>query len=214
MMLRDHASQRYYNCARRLLKAGLLVWNRFTARGAENVPATGGCIIVSNHASFLDPPIVGAGVRHRQVRFMARDTLFTGRFMGWLLPAIGVIPLDRTRGDIGALRQAIRLLKDGAVIGLFPEGTRTHDGHLQAPKGGIGFLIAKAGVPVVPAYISGSFRAYPRGARGIRPARVGIVFGAPLPPAELAALAAEENGYEKIAQLVMTHIAALRPASA
>ncbi|TAN38231.1 MAG: 1-acyl-sn-glycerol-3-phosphate acyltransferase [Verrucomicrobia bacterium] len=210
MMLKDHPSQPNYNIARRLLKAGLLVWNRFTARGAENVPATGGCIIVSNHASFLDPPILGAGVRHRQVRFMARDTLFEGRFMGWLMPSIGVIPLDRTRGDIGALRKAIQLLKAGAVIGLFPEGTRTHDGNLQAPKGGIGFLIAKAGVPVVPAYIAGSFRAYPRGARFIRPTNVSIIFGTPIPPAELAALATEENGYEKIAQLAMKHIAALR----
>jgi 1-acyl-sn-glycerol-3-phosphate acyltransferase len=211
-MLKDHPSQPSYNVARRLLKAGLLVWNRFTARGAENVPATGGCIIVSNHASFLDPPIISAGVRHRQVRFMARDTLFEGRFMSWFMPAVGVIPLDRTRGDIGALRKAIQLLKGGTVIGLFPEGTRSPDGNLQAPKGGIGFLIAKAGVPVVPAYISGSFRAYPRGARFIHPAKVSIVLGSPIPPAELAALAAEENGYEKIAQLVMTKIAALRPA--
>ena len=211
MMLNDHPSQPSYNIARRTLKAGLLVWNRFTARGAENVPVTGGCIIVSNHASFLDPPILGAGIRHRQVRFMARDTLFQGRFMRRLMPNLGVIPLDRTRGDISALRKAIQLLKSGAVVGLFPEGTRSPDGNLQAPKGGIGFLIAKAGVPVVPAYIAGSFRAYPRGARFIHPAKVSIIYGTPIPPAELAALAAEENGYEKIAQLVMTHIAALRP---
>jgi 1-acyl-sn-glycerol-3-phosphate acyltransferase len=211
MMLNDHPCQRAYNRFRRACKLGLLLLNRFSSRGSEHVPATGGCIICANHASFLDPPIVGSGVRHRHVRFMARDTLFEGRFMGWLLTSIGVIALDRTRGDISALRKAIQSLKSGSVIGLFPEGTRSPDGNLQEPKGGIGFLIAKAGVLVVPAYISGSFRAYPKGARFIRPTKVSIVYGPPIQPAEFAALAEEDDGYNKIARLVMTRIAALKP---
>lgn len=211
MMLRDHESQPTYNVFRRLLKIGMLAWNRFSARGAEHVPVTGGCIICSNHASFLDPPIVGVGIRHRQVRFMARDTLYGNRFMNWLLKRIGVIPLDRTRGDIAALRKAIQILKSGAVVGLFPEGTRSADGQLQEPKGGIGFLIAKAGVPVVPAYISGSFHAYPRGARFVRPTKVSIVYGPPIPPETLAHLAEADDGYEQIARFVMEKIAALRP---
>lgn len=210
MMLNDHPSQRSYNRFRRACKLGLVLWNRFTSRGSENVPATGGCVICANHASFLDPPVVGVGVAHRQVRFMARDTLFKGRFMGWLLPAIGVIALDRTRGDISALRKSIQSLKSGAVIGLFPEGTRSPDGNLQEPKGGVGFLIAKAGVPVVPAYISGSFQAYPKGARGIKPCKVSIVYGPAIQPGEFAALAEEDDGYNKIARLVMARIAALK----
>lgn len=211
MMLNDHPSQHSYNRFRRLCKIGLTVWNRFTSRGSEHVPAAGGCVICANHASFLDPPVVGVGVRHRQVRFMARDTLFRGRFMSWLLPAIGVIPLDRTRGDISALRKAIQSLKGGTVVGLFPEGTRSPDGQLQEPKGGVAFLIAKAGVPVVPAYISGTFRAYPKGARFIRPCKVSITYGPPISPAEVAALAEQDDGYAKIARLVMARIAALRP---
>ena len=212
MMLNDHATQPSYNVTRRALKFGLLLWNRFSTLGSENVPATGGCVICANHASYLDPPIVGVGVRHRQVRFMARDTLFDSPFLGWVLPRIGVIPIDRTRGDISALRKAIQTLKGGAVVGLFPEGTRTLDGNLQEPKGGIGFLIAKAGVPVVPAYISGNYRAYPKGARFIRPVKVSITYGAPIQPIEFAALAEQDDGYTKIAQLVMTRIAALKPA--
>ncbi len=211
MMLNDHPSQRSYNRFRRLCKCGLTLWNRFASRGSEHVPAAGGCVICANHASFLDPPVVGVGVAHRQVRFMARDTLFKGRFMNWLLPAIGVIALDRTRGDISALRNAIQSLKSGAVIGLFPEGTRSPDGQLQEPKGGVGFLIAKAGVPVVPAYISGTFRAYPKGARFIRPGRVSITYGPPITPAEVAALADQDDGYTKIARLIMARIATLKP---
>ena len=211
MMLNDHPSQRSYNRFRRLCLFGLTLWNRFCSRGSENVPATGGCGICANHASCLDPPVVGVGVGHRQVRFMARDTLFKGRVMSWLLPAIGVIPLDRTRGDISALRKAIQSLKSGAVIGLFPEGTRSPDGQLQEPKGGVAFLIAKAGVPVVPAYINGTFCAYPKGARFIRPCKVSITYGPPIAPAEVAALAEQDDGYTKIAQLVMARIAALQP---
>ncbi len=210
-MLKEDPSQPMYNVARRSLKLGLLLWNRFTSRGSENIPATGGCIVCANHASFLDPPIVGAGVRHRHVRFMARDTLSHNSFLGWWFPRIGIISLDRSRGDISALRSAIQTLKSGAVVGLFPEGTRSPDGTLQEPKGGIGFLIAKAGVPVVPAYISGSFRAYPKGARFIRPHKVSIVFGAPIQPAEYAALAKEDDGYTKIARFIMRRIAALQP---
>lgn len=210
MMLNDHPSQRSYNRFRRALKFGLIPWNRFTSHGSENVPATGGCVICANHSSFLDPPVVGVGVRHRQVRFMARDTLFQGRFMSWFMPAIGVIPLDRTRGDISALRSAIQSLKSGAVIGLFPEGTRSPDGNFQEPKGGVGFLIAKSGVPVVPAYISGTFKAYPKGARFIKPCKISITYGPPIPPAELAALAKEDDGYTKIARLIMSRIAALK----
>ena len=209
MMLNDHPSQQSYNRFRRLCKFVLVLWNRFTSRGSENVPATGGCVICANHASFLDPPVVGVGVGHRQVRFMARDSLFKGRVMNWLLPAIGVIPLDRKRGDISALRKAIQSLKSGAVIGLFPEGTRSPDGQLQEPKGGVAFLIAKAGVPVVPARISGTFRAYPKGARFIRPCKVSITYGPAIAPAEVAALAEQDDGYTKIAQLVMARIAAL-----
>ena len=212
MMLKEDESQPSYNIFRRLLKIGFLLWNRFSAHGSENVPATGGCIVCANHTSYLDPPVMGVGIRHRQVRFLGRDTLYKSRLLNWILSNIGVIPLDRTRGDIAALRKAIQILRSGAVIGLFPEGTRSPDGTMQAPKGGIGFLIAKAGVPVIPAYISGTFHAYPRGARFIRPAKITITYGPPIPPETFIHLAEFDDGYEQIARLVMEKIAALRPA--
>jgi len=204
---------RVYRGTRWLVRRLLRLWNRFESRGSAHVPAAGGCVIASNHASFLDPPVVGVGVPHRVVRFLARDTLFRKPVLRWYLPALGVVPLDRQRGDVGALRQAIRLLQDGAVVGLFPEGTRTADGRLQAPKGGIGFLIAKAGVPVVPAYVDGTFRAWPRHGRGIKPVKITVRYGPPIPPADLAALAGQEDGYVQIGRLVMDRIAALKPSA-
>lgn len=182
---------------------------RFQAHGAENVPAIGGCIIVSNHASMLDPPAVGCGVWHRHVRFMARETLFGNRVTRWWCRAVGVVPLDRTKGDIAAMRTALGILKTGGALSLFPEGTRTRDGRLQSGKGGIGFLIAKGGVPVVPAYVSGTFEALPKGARKIQRRPVAVVYGPPIMPAELVELLTRTTRYQDIADLVMARIAAL-----
>jgi len=200
-----------YWLARFTVLVGLKVWNRFKRIGNENVPTRGGCIIAANHASFLDPPAVSSGVTSRVVRFMARDTLFAGRFKNWLFHGMQCIPIDRTKGDVSALRKAVALLKEGHCLAFFPEGTRSVTGELQPAKGGLGFLVAKAGVPVVPAYVEGTFQAYPKGAKRIKPVPVRICFGKPIEPSEIQQLGDGREAYEKISQLVMSRIAALRP---
>jgi 1-acyl-sn-glycerol-3-phosphate acyltransferase len=174
------------------------------------VPATGGCILAANHASYLDPPAVGCGLNHRVVHFMARDTLYKNRFFSWVLLQLRPFPIDRTKGDVGALRKALNHLKEGHVVALFPEGTRTSDGNLQAPKGGIGFLIAKAAVPVVPVHIDGTFKAYPRGAKRVNRTPVTLRYGKPILPDELKKLGDDRSAYEKIGKLVMERISALK----
>jgi len=188
----------------------LRVWLRMSRTGMENIPETGGCIIVANHSSFLDPPAVGCSANKRIVHFMARDTLFKPGFRNWFFTQVQCVPLDRERGDISALRRGLGVLKQGQVLGLFPEGTRSPDGTLQEPKAGIGFLIAKGNVPVVPAYVSGTFRAYPRGARFVRPTKVRVVFGEPILPEELASFGRGRDAYMAVAGLVMERIADLR----
>lgn len=205
----DDRRQFAYRFCRDALFVGLKLNNRFKAYGREHVPATGSCIIAANHVSFLDPPAVGCGARHRVVRFMARDTLFKG-FFGRLLRRICVIPLSREKGDIAALRKAIELLKSGYCVGLFPEGTRSPDGQLKPPKSGIGFLIAKAGVPVIPAYVRGSYEAYPKGARWVRPHHVSIIYGQQIDPEDIASIGSGRGAYDQVGQLVMSRIAALR----
>lgn len=200
-----------YGFCRGLLYAYLRVFHRMEVCGREHVPATGGCILASNHASFIDPPVVGCAARKRFVRFMARDTLFRKGFSKWLLLNIAAVPLSREKGDVGALKRAIQVLKDGDCLGLFPEGTRSRDGNLQEAKGGIGFLMAKAGVPVVPVYVDGTFAAYPRGAAFIRPAKIRVFIGPPIAAHELAAFGSDRESYSRIGQLVMDRIAALRP---
>ena len=190
----------------------LRVWNRMTLRGARNIPRTGACILAANHASYLDPPAVAAGAMSRVVRFMARDTLASDRFWSWLMPRMATVLISREKGDLGAMRAALQVLKEGGCLALFPEGTRTHDGQLGQAKGGIGFLIAKAAVPVVPVYVDGTFKAYPRGAKWIRPSKVRVYFGTPIQPQELLAFGADRDGYERIGRMVMERIAALKPA--
>ncbi len=183
---------------------------RFRAYGDAHVPTEGGCILTPNHASFLDPPMVGCGLRHRVVHFMARDTLFKFPIMGWWYRKIGTIAIDRTKGDLAALRSAIASLKSGKVVCLFPEGTRTLDGALQAPKGGVGFLIAKARVPVVPVYVDGTYEAWPKGAKWIKPKRVRVYFGEPIQPADLGLNETGKTDYDQVMQNVMKRIAELK----
>ena len=199
----------WFVCA--VVRLFLRIWDRFEIHNPENVPAVGACIIASNHVSYLDPPAVAVGIKHRVVHFMARDTLFSTPFSKWLLTGVQVMPMDRTRGDVGALRKGINLLKSGKVLGLFPEGTRSPSGEMQGAKGGIGFLISKASVPVVPAYVDGSFQAFPKGAKRIRRGRVRVFYGKPIEPSEFAALGTDRDSYERIGELVMSRIAALKP---
>jgi len=203
-----------YKLSRFWFWLGLKIWNRFQAFGGNNMPAQGGVIIASNHASFLDPPIVGCGLTQRYVRFLARDSLFQNRIGAWWAGNVGVVCIDRNRGDIAAFKAALSVLKAGGALCLFPEGTRTLDGKLQPPKAGIGFLIMKAEVPVVPVYVEGSFAAFPKGTKWIKPAKITVHYGSPITPSEFRQLGSGEERkeiYSKTAELVMTKIAELKP---
>lgn len=186
---------------------------RLEIHGAENIPAEGSCVLASNHVSFLDPPLIACAARfqRRAVRFMARDTLYSSSFGSWFLDAIHAIPLSRNKGDIGALRIAIKTIKSGSPVALFPEGTRTEDGELKEAKGGVAFLVAKSGVPVVPIYIDGIYAAFPKDAKFIKPRKVRIFVGKPLQPSELKPKKKGTEGYKEVGDYVMSKIARLRP---
>src|SRR5476649_1976843 len=104
--------------------------------GLGNLPAEGGYIVAANHASHLDPPIVGLFLA-RQVSFFARKTLWRPGLASWWLDGVGTIPVDRDGGsDIGAIKRVVQALAGGRAVILFPEGTRSPDNRLQAPKPG------------------------------------------------------------------------------
>jgi 1-acyl-sn-glycerol-3-phosphate acyltransferase len=136
-------------------------------------------ILACNHASYFDPPLVGSGLR-RGLNFLARENLFRFPVLGWVLRQWQVVPVDREGGGAKGLKAILdRLLKGGAIV-VFPEGTRTRDGGLQAPRAGVGLTVIKSAAPVVPVRTFGTFRAYGRHLRWPRPYRLAVKYGQPL----------------------------------
>jgi len=185
------------------------MWFRGEVVGTENFPLTGPFLIASNHASHLDPPLVGSQVA-RQMRFFARKSLWANRLLAWWLDRVETIPVERDSGDVGAIKRVLQALKEDRAVILFPEGTRTPDGHLQKPKAGVGLMACKTGVPVVPCRVYGSFEAYGKGARVPRfGTPVTVVFGPPIPASDYDDPALGKARYETAAQRIMDRIAAL-----
>jgi 1-acyl-sn-glycerol-3-phosphate acyltransferase len=185
------------------------MWFRGEVAGTENFPTEGPFLIASNHASHLDPPFVGSQIA-KQMRFFARKTLWNNRLMSWWLDQVETIPVERDSGDIGAIKRVLQALKEDRAVVLFPEGTRSPDGHLQKAKGGVGFMACKTGVPVVPCRVFGSFEAFGKGAKFPRfGTPVSIVFGPPIPAADYDDPTAGKARYEIAAQRIMDRIAVL-----
>ncbi|MGB2599997.1 MAG: lysophospholipid acyltransferase family protein [Candidatus Omnitrophota bacterium] len=178
--------------------------------GEENFPEPP-FIVTSNHVSLMDPPLVGLACRKYPVNFMAKRELFSAPIIGAWTSRVKCIPVDRGKNSIRGIREAIRRLKRGAVIGVFPEGGRSITGELQEAKLGTGLLIIKAKVPVVPVYVYGSSEAFPKG-KGLRlGTRVGAIVGKPIPPEEFSSMEGTgREGYEAISTLVMEKIAQLK----
>ena len=177
--------------------------------GTEHLPKSGAFLIAANHASHLDPPLIGCHVP-RQMCFFARKTLWSGGLATWWLNAVGTIPVDRDGGqDVTALKRVLRSLKDDQGLILFPEGTRSPDGKLQTPKAGVGFIVCKSQVPVVPARIFCSYEAFGKGS-SLRPGTpISVVFVRPLPPSKYDDPAAGKDRYHLASDRIMAEIARL-----
>lgn len=124
-------------------------------RGHGNIPKKGGVLVVSNHASNLDPVVLSA-TAHRPLAYMAKESLFKVPFLGWLITIYLAFPVKRGAADRGALTAAVKKLKNGYAVGMFPEGTRSEDGTIGEGKIGPAMIAAHAGVPVVPVAIWGT----------------------------------------------------------
>lgn len=194
-----------YWLAHTLSRLAGLIFFRHRVLHREHLPESGGALIVANHVSFLDPAAVGAAFR-KPIYYLARKTLFKG-FLGWLLPRIQVLPVDLGKGDLASMKRILSLLKEGHRVLIFPEGTRSPDGTLQGAEAGIGFIIAKGEVPVIPVRIFGAFECWGREERWPHPGRITLVAG---PPVDFSQLPSELTGrarYQACADLVMKALA-------
>ena len=173
----------------------------------EKLIEDGPVLIVSNHQSFLDPPMLGISYEEG-IYFFARKTLFKGIFK-WALPLCQAIPIDQENPDAASLKHVIRLLKSGKRVLVFPEGSRTPDGEIHDGMGGIGLILSKTKVPVQPLRISGAFESFPIGSSFPRIHPVTVTVGDPVPftPAELNAKG--KAAYQHLTDKMMDAIRAL-----
>lgn len=164
----------------------------------------GGALIVCNHVSFLDPPLVGIAHQHG-VYYLARKTLFQG-FCAWLYPRWNSIPIDQENPDMSSLKTVIKHLKSGDRVVMFPEGERSWDGQIAPAKAGVGLIISKAKVPVVPCRLFGAHEALPRGASFWKQHQVTLVVGEPIEFSEEELTGKGREVYQSIADRVMSEI--------
>jgi 1-acyl-sn-glycerol-3-phosphate acyltransferase len=185
-------------------------WLCFRYRVEGQVPQTGGVLIAANHASYLDIPLLGCGMR-RRAWYLGRNDLFPIPVLNSILQGLGWIPVRLGRLDREAFGKAINLIRAGQVVVIFPEGGRSHDGHLRPAKAGIGVIVSQTGCPVVPAYLKGTFDVLPIGARWPRLRQVTVRFGAPIQfeTGKQKERAETKRFYQQVSRTVIEHIAAL-----
>lgn len=180
---------------------------RLRVIGRENFNVEGPAIIAANHQSYLDPPLIGVAFPG-ELHYLARNTLFKNRLANWILTEVNAIPVDRDRGDVGAIRAVLKLLKDGHRTVIFPEGTRTLTGQIQKARPGIGMIIAKTLVPVIPARIFGSFESWPKNGK-FKPHPITVIVGKPIRFTSQDVASDEREIYQKISERILGEIAKL-----
>jgi 1-acyl-sn-glycerol-3-phosphate acyltransferase len=186
----------------------LKLFFRFKVYGKQNFP-NGGAVVASNHASYIDPPILGSGAPHA-ISYLARDSLFKNAFVSALYKKVGAIPIKRNAADVGSIRTILHALESGRKVVMFPEGTRSKDGQLQQPKAGIGYIICKAKIPVIPTFIYGSYKVLPRHRALPHFSRIVVSFGKPLYFDDIWSGKPSKEDYEHIGRVIMQKIAGLK----
>lgn len=144
---------------------------RWQVKGVSNIPNQGPVILCSNHISNLDPPLVGSGFFHRQVHFMAKEELFHIPVISFLIRRFGAFPIKRGMSDRKALKTALQILKNGEILGIFPEGTRSKTGELGPGLSGAALFALRSDAVVIPVAVIGPYRLF---------GKLTVVYGEPL----------------------------------
>ncbi|WP_144511324.1 1-acyl-sn-glycerol-3-phosphate acyltransferase [Bacillus sp. FJAT-22090] len=185
-----------YSFAKTVVYGVLKPIYRFEVIGADKFPKEGGILLCSNHIDNLDPPVVGINAP-RPVNFMAKEELFNLPILKSILPGVRAFPVKRGMSDRDALRRALKLLKDGEVVGLFPEGTRSKDGQLGKGFSGAGFFALRGEANVVPCAIIGPYKPFKR---------LKIVYGEAI---DMQPYRERKASADEVTEVIMANIAAL-----
>ena len=165
----------------------------------DNVPKEGACIICANHVNMLDALAV-VSTNKRKVRFICKESMFKKKIFGWALKLADTIPLNREKNDLESMKRTIKGLKNGDLLGIFPEGTRNGIEKNLKAKNGAAFFALKCGVKVIPVGIQGSFKAF---------TKVKLVYGEPLDFSEYYGQEKDKEALDKVTKIIMDNIVAL-----
>lgn len=193
------------------LVAKIVAWGlvRLEVAGRRHVPRDGPFLLVANHLSFLDPILVAIACP-RRFHALAKSTQFaSGRLYAWFLPRVNAIPARRYKVDPQVVRTVLRLLDAGEGVCIYPEGERSWDGAPQPLRRGTVRLLLKAGVPVVPCGISGSYEAKPRWSATRHRTRVALRFGEPMEFGVHDTRAEREEAFDAAAARIVSSLARL-----
>jgi 1-acyl-sn-glycerol-3-phosphate acyltransferase len=182
---------------------------RVHVEGLRNVPKKGGALLVGNHVGTIDPPLTGSLIDRLDVHYMAKSEAFADARVRWIFRGFNAFPVVRGSADRIALRYTLGLLRDGHIVLVYPEGSRSPDGHLREPQAGVGFLARHGGVPVIPVAVWGTEKVLPTGSRRIHRGHVHVRYGPPvvLPGAGVAA----RTDNRAVAAAIMDAVSAMLP---
>lgn len=174
------------------------------ARGMENYPQDENCIILSNHISAWDPLTVAYFYKVSEIHFMGKESLFKNRALGWLLRKLHAFRVNRGESDMSAMREAMKVLKDGHVLGIFPEGHRQQGGRMQSIETGVAVIAMRTDAPLIPVLITGKYRPF---------GKLRSVIGPPIPIDDLRARRTDSEALEALKARIIDAVEALRPLS-
>lgn len=187
-----------YRVIRKLLAIYLAIFNNWKIKGKENIPPQGSVVLIGNHVSLWDPVILACSV-DRTVHFMAKEELFRIPLVGKLISALCAFPIKRGQPDRNALRIATKLLNNGEVLGLFPEGTRSKTGELLPFHPGAALFALRAGAPIIPMYLRGTKTTFPLTFRG----KIEVTIGKPLSYEDLYDKKVSSEDLERVTSDIM-----------
>lgn len=190
----------FYSICQKIVKCIFFPVYSVKVIGEENIPKDEGALICPNHFHWLDPVIVGVYLK-REIRFMAKYELFQNKFLKKLLTSLGVFPVRRQEADLNAVKSTLKYLKEGQLVGLFPEGTRIKGGDFGKANPGVAMFSIKSGKPVIPVYIKANYKLF---------SRIKIIVGKPIDFSRYKKEKMTNQDYLELSQLVMDEIKKLK----
>ena len=185
---------KFYDFALSVLRLFCRVFFKYEVIGIENVPLEGNVIIAANHKSNLDPIFVASSMTTREVAAVAKKELFDHKILGFILKKLNTIPIDRENTGISTVKQILRAIKDGYVLGLFPEGTRVKGKEFGQEKAGLSLFASKGKANVVPISVISTYKLF---------SRVKIYIGEPIDMSQYFKAKLTNEDHERISEEVM-----------